>query len=136
MEGLRRIVGRVGKMRMCCSQVARKFIEFIVSMKNTWGHIDYTIVSIELLDSGASLRGITLSENLVEVTEEQFVNSFGHGFPFLLRVMSFYTFSFERIQRLCDPDSARRGPGVGIQQWFVDLDTWNLWSDPAVLRLA
>jgi hypothetical protein len=52
-------------MRMRCSQVACEFIEFIVSAKNTWGDIDHAIVSIELLDGGASLRGITLSENLL-----------------------------------------------------------------------
>ena len=37
MEGLRRMVGRVDKMRMRCSEVACKFIEFILSVKNTWG---------------------------------------------------------------------------------------------------
>jgi hypothetical protein len=34
-------------------------------MKNTWGHIDHTIISIELFDGGVSLGGITLSENLL-----------------------------------------------------------------------
>ena len=58
-------MGGVGKMRMRCSQVACEFIEFIVSVKNTWGDIDHAIVSIELLDGGQSLRGITLSENLL-----------------------------------------------------------------------
>jgi hypothetical protein len=111
MEGLRRIVGRVGKMRMRCSEVACKFIQFIVSMKNNWGHIDHTIVSIELLDSGASLRG-TLSENLLEVTEEQFVNSFGHGFSSLLRVMSFYTFSFEANSAILRPPIAHAAAQV------------------------
>jgi hypothetical protein len=103
MEGLRRIVGRVGKMRMRCSQLACKFIQCIVSMKNTWGHIDHTIVRIELLDSGASLRGITLSENLLEVTEEQFVHSFGHGFFSLPRVLSLYTFSLEANSAILRP---------------------------------
>jgi hypothetical protein len=52
-------------MRMRCSQVACKSIEFILPVKNTWGNIDHTIVSIELLDGGASLRGIAFSENLL-----------------------------------------------------------------------
>jgi len=44
MEGLRRMVGHVDKVRMRCSQVACKFIEFILSAKNTWGDIDHIVV--------------------------------------------------------------------------------------------
>jgi hypothetical protein len=55
---------------MCGSQVTCKFIECIVANEDTRGDINHTIVCVELLDSGASLRRVAFSENLQKVTEE------------------------------------------------------------------
>jgi hypothetical protein len=49
---------------MGSSQVTCKFIECIVPNEDTRGDINHTVVFVELLDSGASLRRVTFSENL------------------------------------------------------------------------
>jgi hypothetical protein len=66
------------------SQVTCKFIEGIMPNEDTWGDIDHTVIRVEFLDGGASLRRVTFSENFLKVTEEQLVNSFGHIFFSLL----------------------------------------------------
>jgi hypothetical protein len=67
------------------SQVTCKFIEGIMPNEDTWGDIDHTVIRVEFLDGGASLRRVTFSENFLKVTEEQLVNSFGHIFFSLLK---------------------------------------------------
>src|SRR5580692_599801 len=70
------------------SQVACKFIKCVMPNEDTWGDMDHTVVSVEFLDGGASLRRVTFSEYLLKVTEQQFVNSFGHAFFSLVRFTS------------------------------------------------
>ena len=70
MKRLGRMMGRVGEVRMGGSQVACKFVERIVPNKDTWRNIDHTVVSVKFLDSRASPRRVTFSENLLKVTEE------------------------------------------------------------------
>jgi hypothetical protein len=57
-------------VRMCGSQVTCKFIEGIVPNEDTWRDIEHTVIRVELLDSGAPLRGVTLSKNFLKVTQE------------------------------------------------------------------
>jgi hypothetical protein len=70
VEGLGRSVGCIGEVWMGGSQVTCKFIERDVPNEDTRGDINYTVICVELLDSGASLRRVTFSENLLKVTEE------------------------------------------------------------------
>ena len=63
-------MGRVGEVRMRGSQVTCKFIEGIVPNEDTWGDIDHTVIRVEFLDGGASLCRVTLSKNLLKITQE------------------------------------------------------------------
>jgi hypothetical protein len=70
VEGLWRSMGRVGEVRMGGSQVTCKFIKRIVPNEDPWGDIEHTIIRIEFLDGGASLRRVTLSKHLLKVTKQ------------------------------------------------------------------
>jgi len=63
-------MGRVSELRMRGSQVTCKFIEGIMPNEDTWRDIDHTVIRVEFLDGGASLRRVALSENFLKVTEK------------------------------------------------------------------
>lgn len=50
-----------------------------MSNEDAWGDIDHTVIRVEFLDGGASLRRSPSPKTLLKV-KEQFVNSFGHIF--------------------------------------------------------
>jgi hypothetical protein len=70
VEGLRRCMGCISKMRMCGSQVTCKLVEGIVTHQDSWGYIDYTVIRVEFTDGGAALRSVALSKNFLKVAEE------------------------------------------------------------------
>jgi hypothetical protein len=63
-------MGRVGEVRMRGSQVTGKFVEAIGPNEDSWGDIDHTVIRVEFLDGGASLRRVTLPKNVLKVKEE------------------------------------------------------------------
>jgi hypothetical protein len=70
VEGLGSSMGRVGEVGVRGSQIACKFIQGIVPNEGTWGDIKHTVIPVEFLDGGASLRRVTLSKNFLKVTQE------------------------------------------------------------------
>jgi hypothetical protein len=61
---------RVDEVGMRGSLITCKFIEGIVPNEGTWGDIQHTVIRVEFLDGGASLRRVTLSKNFLKVTQE------------------------------------------------------------------
>ena len=63
-------MGCVGEIGMRGSQVTCEFIQRFVANEGTWGDIQYAVIRVEFLDGGAALLGVTLSKNLLKVTEQ------------------------------------------------------------------
>jgi hypothetical protein len=88
LESLRLATRRVNEVRMCGTEITGKFVKGFTPYELAWRHIQLAILRIKLGDCRAASRRVTLTEDLLKVAKQQFVDSVTHA------IFSFVGFIF------------------------------------------
>jgi hypothetical protein len=78
MEGLGLAVGSVNEVRMGRAEIASKFVEGFGADEYAGRRIQHAVFGIEVLNRCSAARRITLAEDLLKITLEQFADVVGH----------------------------------------------------------
>ena len=76
MQRLRRTERRVREVRMRRTQITCEFVQRVMADEDAGLHVQDTVIGVEFLDRRATASGVSLAENLLEVSVQQFMNFF------------------------------------------------------------
>jgi len=77
MQRLRRTVRCIREVRMRRTQITCEFVQRVMADEDAGLYVQDTVIGVEFLDCRATASGISLAENLLEVSVQQFLSDIG-----------------------------------------------------------